>query len=35
MSNPAVVPVIAYEDGLAALEWLAAAFGFTEREPEP
>jgi uncharacterized glyoxalase superfamily protein PhnB len=29
---PAVIPMIAYENGLAALEWLARAFGFRERE---
>jgi uncharacterized glyoxalase superfamily protein PhnB len=28
---PGVVPMIAYEDGVAALEWLARAFGFRER----
>jgi uncharacterized glyoxalase superfamily protein PhnB len=28
---PAVIPMIAYEDGVAALEWLANAFGFRER----
>jgi uncharacterized glyoxalase superfamily protein PhnB len=28
---PAVIPMIAYEDGAAALDWLAAAFGFRER----
>jgi uncharacterized glyoxalase superfamily protein PhnB len=28
---PAVIPMIAYEDGIAALEWLAKAFGFRER----
>ena len=28
---PDVVPMIAYEDGVAALEWLAKAFGFRER----
>lgn len=28
---PAVIPMLAYEDGVAALEWLAGAFGFTER----
>jgi uncharacterized glyoxalase superfamily protein PhnB len=27
---PHVVPMIAYEDGVAALEWLARAFGFRE-----
>jgi len=26
-----VIPMLAYEDGVAALEWLARAFGFTER----
>jgi uncharacterized glyoxalase superfamily protein PhnB len=25
-----VIPMIAYRDGVAALEWLARAFGFTE-----
>ena len=28
---PGVVPMIAYEDGVAALAWLARAFGFRER----
>jgi uncharacterized glyoxalase superfamily protein PhnB len=28
---PDVIPMIAYEDGPAALEWLARAFGFKER----
>ena len=28
---PDVIPMIAYEDGPAALEWLARAFGFRER----
>jgi uncharacterized glyoxalase superfamily protein PhnB len=28
-----VVPTIAYEDGLAAIEWLTRAFGFRENEP--
>jgi uncharacterized glyoxalase superfamily protein PhnB len=27
---PSVVPMISYEDGIAALEWLANAFGFRE-----
>ena len=26
----AVIPMLAYEDAAAALDWLAAAFGFTE-----
>src|SRR5262245_63224289 len=30
-TEPAVVPMIAYENGVAALEWLARAFGFQER----
>lgn len=29
-SMPSVIPMIAYEDGVAALAWLASAFGFTE-----
>ena len=28
---PDVIPMIAYEHGVAALEWLAHAFGFRER----
>lgn len=28
---PTVIPMLAYEDGIAALEWLAKAFGFRER----
>jgi uncharacterized glyoxalase superfamily protein PhnB len=28
---PAVIPMLAYENGAAALDWLARAFGFTER----
>jgi uncharacterized glyoxalase superfamily protein PhnB len=27
---PSVIPMISYEDGIAALEWLARAFGFQE-----
>ena len=27
---PGVIPMISYEDGLAALDWLARAFGFRE-----
>ena len=27
-STPSVVPMISYEDGIAALEWLRSAFGF-------
>ena len=27
---PSVVPMISYEDGIAALEWLVRAFGFQE-----
>src|SRR4026207_2477446 len=29
--HPPVLPMIAYEDGVAALEWLARAFGFREQ----
>ena len=29
-STPTVVPMISYEDGIAALEWLQSAFGFRE-----
>lgn len=29
--NQTVIPVISYEDGVAALEWLVNAFGFRER----
>jgi len=28
---PPVIPMLAYEDGFAALAWLAEAFGFRER----
>jgi len=28
---PSVIPMIAYEDGVAAMDWLATAFGFRER----
>jgi uncharacterized glyoxalase superfamily protein PhnB len=31
MDYPGVIPMIAYEDGFAALDWLARAFGFRER----
>jgi uncharacterized glyoxalase superfamily protein PhnB len=30
MGYPDVIPMIAYENGVAALEWLAKAFGFRE-----
>jgi uncharacterized glyoxalase superfamily protein PhnB len=29
-STPSVIPMISYEDGIAALEWLAKVFGFRE-----
>jgi uncharacterized glyoxalase superfamily protein PhnB len=29
--DPAVIPMLSYEDGVAALEWLVRAFGFRER----
>jgi uncharacterized glyoxalase superfamily protein PhnB len=28
--DPSVIPMLSYEDGVAALEWLAKAFGFRE-----
>jgi len=28
---PAVIPMVAYEDGVAAMDWLADVFGFRER----
>ncbi|MGE5327160.1 MAG: VOC family protein [Deltaproteobacteria bacterium] len=31
MNYPTVIPMLSYEDGIAALEWLARAFGFRER----
>src|SRR5829696_8374104 len=30
LSEPSVIPMLSYENGVAALEWLAKAFGFTE-----
>src|SRR5262245_49899899 len=30
MAAPAVIPMISYEDGMAALDWLHRAFGFLE-----
>jgi uncharacterized glyoxalase superfamily protein PhnB len=29
--HPDVIPIIAYEDGASALDWLSRAFGFRER----
>jgi uncharacterized glyoxalase superfamily protein PhnB len=29
-SDPNVIPMLTYEDGVAAIEWLALAFGFKE-----
>ena len=29
---PSVIPMLAYADGPAAMDWLIEAFGFTERE---
>ena len=28
---PTVIPMLSYEDGAAALDWLAKPFGFRER----
>jgi PhnB protein len=30
--EPGVIPMLAYENGPAAMDWLAAAFGFEERD---
>jgi uncharacterized glyoxalase superfamily protein PhnB len=30
--HPSVIPMIAYENGPAAMDWLARAFGFEERD---
>ena len=30
-TDPGVIPMLAYEDGPAALDWLSRAFGFRER----
>jgi uncharacterized glyoxalase superfamily protein PhnB len=37
MTAPAVIPMLSYEDGVAALDWLHRAFGFQEimRHTEP
>jgi PhnB protein len=32
MTEQAAIPMLAYEDGVAALEWLARAFGFVEKQ---
>jgi len=32
MTMQAIIPMLAYEDGIAALEWLVKAFGFRERK---
>jgi uncharacterized glyoxalase superfamily protein PhnB len=31
MADPRVIPMLAYEDGAAAIDWLVKAFGFEER----
>jgi PhnB protein len=30
-ANPTIVPMLSYEDGVKAIEWLCAVFGFTEQ----
>src|SRR5262245_4380872 len=30
-NTPSVIPMLSYEEGIAALEWLTKAFGFQER----
>ena len=32
MEYPTVIPMIAYQDGIGAIEWLEKAFGFRERK---
>jgi PhnB protein len=32
IATPSVIPMISYEDGVAALDWLARAFGFEETD---
>ncbi len=31
MAQQTIIPMLAYEDGAAAIDWLVDAFGFTER----
>jgi uncharacterized glyoxalase superfamily protein PhnB len=31
MADPRVIPMLAYEDGAGAIDWLVKAFGFQER----
>ena len=31
VKHPTVIPMLSYEDGVGAMEWLAKAFGFRER----
>jgi uncharacterized glyoxalase superfamily protein PhnB len=31
MSNQQIIPMLAYENGAAAMDWLCKAFGFTEK----
>ena len=31
MQYPQIIPMLSYEDGIAALNWLCTVFGFTER----
>jgi uncharacterized glyoxalase superfamily protein PhnB len=31
MAEPRVIPMLAYEDGAGAIDWLVTAFGFQER----
>lgn len=30
-TSPQIIPMLAYEDGVAAMDWLCKAFGFTEK----
>jgi len=30
-NDPSIIPMLSYEDGVAAMDWLCKAFGFTEK----
>lgn len=32
VAEPAVIPMLSYQDGVTAMDWLIEAFGFTEAE---
>jgi len=33
-NNQQIIPMLAYEDGVAAMDWLCKAFGFSEKKRE-